>query len=209
MLDPTIISAATSALESAANKALQYDPATRQRLAQLQSQSLAVEITELSLKLCVHFESDGLRLSAFSDNPTTKLRGSLPGLLKLAVVERSTPAEAKIEITGDSGLLIEVKAILADLELDWEEILVEGLGDVAGHQLAVFLRKQVNWIRERESSARRLVSEFLTEELRAIPTPSEVDYFNQQVDQLHLSADRLTARFDALRTAFSKNGGAN
>lgn len=208
MLDPTLISAANSALETAINKALQYDPATKRRLTELAGQSLAVSVKELNLNLCVHFDVEGVRLSAFTDNPTTRLRGSLPGLLKLAVIEKVTPREANIEVWGDSGLLIQIKSILSELELDWEEVLVDGLGDVAGHQLAVFLRKQVDWLRDREASARRLASEFLTEELRAVPTATELEHFSQQVDQLRLAADRLTARFEKLQQSLSSKKAA-
>ena len=47
MLDPTLVTAITAALEQAVNQALQYDPATLKKLEQLQGRSLAVELREL------------------------------------------------------------------------------------------------------------------------------------------------------------------
>lgn len=206
MLDPTLISAANSALETAANKALQYDPATKQRLSELAGQSLAVEVVEFKINLCVHFDADGLRLSGFADTPTTRLRGSLPGLLKLAAIERIIPQEANVEVWGDSQLLIHIKNIISELELDWEEVLIDALGDVPGHQLAQFLRKQVHWLRDRETSVRRLAGEFLTEELRAVPTDIEIQHFSEEVDQLRLSTDRLYAKLSKLKQLLAANG---
>ncbi|MBR9909842.1 MAG: hypothetical protein GYB33_05755 [Gammaproteobacteria bacterium] len=208
MIDPTLISAATATLEAAIDKALRYDPATRQRLQQLAGKSLAIELTELQLTLGVYFEEQGIALSTHIEEPSTRLKGSLPALLLIARDPGTSLAQAGVEAEGDTSVLLAVRDIGSDLELDWEEALNDWLGDVAGHQLAQVLRGQVNWLRERANSGRRLVGEFLTEELRAVPSPSELQHFSEQVDQLRLASDRLQARFDRLRDLLSNSGSA-
>ena len=201
MIDPTISAAATSTLEKLINKALQYDPSTRLRLEALDGQSLAIEFTELKLELCVFFDEDGLMISNQSIEPTTQLRGTLPGFIQLARSNRVNLAESRVEAWGDTELLAEVKAIADDLEIDWEEAINQWLGDVTGHQFANGIRKQLDWLKGRGETGRRLLSEFLTEEFRASPSDSEVRQFNDNVDELRLATDRLQARFQRLQQA--------
>lgn len=204
MVDPTLSAAATVSLETVINQAMRYDPATRLRLQALAGKSLAVEILppvgERKIPLCFHFDDDGLRLSARIDDPTTCLRGSLPGLLMLASGDQVNLAGAGVEAWGNTALLAEIKSIAAGLDLDWEEAINDWLGDVAGHQLAEQARRQFGWVKNRAQSGKRLLSEFLTEELRAVPAAAELQQFSEQVDALRLASDRLLARFERLRS---------
>jgi len=203
MIDPTISTAATAGLEATINKALQYDPATRLKLQALTGKSLAVEISELNLLLCVHFETDIVRLSSNGDGSTTRLVGSLPGLINLALSERVNLADSDVQAWGNTALLADIKVIASDLDLDWEEAINDWLGDILGHQVAEKLRFQFGWLKQRSKAGKRLFSEFITEELRAVPSGSEVRDFNEQVDNLRLAADRASARFERLKQKFS------
>lgn len=199
MIDPTITTAATASLEATINKALQYDPATRYKLQDLAGKSLAIEVTELKLLLCVHFDADMIRLSSNADDATTRLVGSLPGLINLAMSERVNLADSDVQAWGNTALLADIKVIASDLELDWEEAINEWLGDLLGHQVAEKLRFQFGWLKQRSKSGKRLISEFITEELRAVPSEAEVKYFSDQVDHLRLATDRISARFELLK----------
>lgn len=203
MVDPTLSTAATVALETVINQALRYDPATRLRLQGLAGKSLAVEILpplgERRIPLCCHFDDDGVRLSSRIDDPTTCLRGSLPGLLMLASGDQINLAGAGVEAWGNTALLADIKSIAAGLDLDWEEAINDWLGDIAGHQLAEQARRQFGWVKDRARSGKRLLSEFLTEELRAVPAAAELQQFSEQVDALRLASDRLQARVERLR----------
>lgn len=205
-LDPTLVSAAGASLEAAINKILQYDPATRQRVQQLQGRSLSVEITEFGASICVLFEADRVGISAFADNPDTRLKGSLPALIRLARSENTNLAEAGVSASGDIELLVAVRRIISDLEFDWEEAINDRLGDLTGHQLAQGVRGQLQWLRERGNAGRRLLGEFLTEELRAVPSAAELQYFNDQVDDLRLECDRLQARVQRLSQVLAERG---
>ncbi|NIB39359.1 hypothetical protein HBA55_07170 [Pseudomaricurvus alkylphenolicus] len=202
MIDPTLKAAAGASLETVVNKALEYDPATRSRLRALAGKSLGVDIRELGLSLCFHFDTEGVRISHLEDDdfePSTRLCGSLPGLVMLATSEKVNLADSNVEAWGNTALLADIKSIAKELELDWEEAINDWLGDIAGHSLAQRLRGQLGWLRRRGETGRRLLSEFLTEEFRAVPSGPEIKHFNEQVDQLRLAADRLGARFERLK----------
>ncbi len=198
MIDPTISAAATASLETAINHALRYDPATKLKLSRLAGKSLAIEVSQSALRLCVHFDEYGVRISQTCDNPTTRLVGSVRGLLSLAVGDRVNLAGSGVEAWGNSALLADVKHIASDLDLDWEEALNDVLGDLFGHPIAEIIRLKLGWVKARSSAGKRLLHEFLTEEFRAVPSEVELSQFNQAVDELRLAADRAEARLRRL-----------
>ncbi len=197
-IDPTLHSAATASLEAVINRALRYDPATRLKLARLAGKSLVIDISGSDLSLGCHFDADSIRIVGQIDNPTTRLSGSVSALLSLALSERLNLTGSGVEAWGNTALLTDLKSIAAQLELDWEEAVNELLGDILGHQLANTARAQLGWLRSRGASGKRLLQEFLTEELRALPAAPQLQQFNDNVDQLRLAADRLSARVERL-----------
>lgn len=202
-MDPTLTAAATATLETSINTALNYDPATRLALQKLAGQSLAIEISQPKLSLCLLFDAEQVRVAHTTENPTTLLRGSLPALMQLAVGDNTTLADSGVEAFGSTALLTSVQQIARNLDIDWEEILCTWLGDVIGHQAAEQIRVRTRWTRNRLGSARRLLEEFLTEELRSTPTQVELNNFSQEVDQLRFGLDRAEARLRKLKQQLS------
>jgi len=203
-LDPTLIAAATSALEQGINKTLQFDPATRQAMAKLAGKSLLVEVTEPALTLCLHFSVDDVRVTSHSEDATTRLRGPLFGLLQLAVSDNVNLSDSGVEAWGSTSLLADLQRISSQLDIDWEDAISPLLGDVASHALVERLRAHLGWVSERASGGKRLVQEFLTEELRATPHRLELDRFSREVDQLRLAADRVQSRVERIKAKLSQ-----
>lgn len=200
MAAPVLTAAATAALEAALNTALRYDPGTRLALQKLAGQALAIEVTRpVTLALCVSFHADHVSVSHNGEAATTRLRGSLAGLAGLALGEHTTLARSGVEALGSTALLTDVQHLLRQLDLDWEELLADLLGDAAAHPPARLLRSGLNWTRQRAGSGRRLLQEFLTEELQATPSRHELSLFNSAVDQLRLQLDRAEAHLHQLQ----------
>ena len=104
-------------------------------------------------------ESGSVRLMGVHDGPvTTRVRGGASDYAALATSEDPTATliNSPLELSGDSGPLIQLQQTLGQLDLDWEAPLVEALGDVAGHQLAEVLRAGFSW--RRPGSAHRDLS---------------------------------------------------
>lgn len=210
MLDPTLQMALTSAIEAAVQKALQYDPASRLALAKLQNQCLAVEITtpktilyfipnEEGVAVCSQFEeTDSSKIS-------TKITGSPLALAQLISSSQLNLADSGVEVFGSTGLLIELQTIFKQLDIDWEEAINDILGDLVGHQVANSVRSIFGWTRDRKKTMSRLVSEYLTEEMKTTPSKTELNNFYNQVTSLQLATDRISAKVDALKSALKKS----
>ena len=106
---------------------------------------------------------------------------------------------------GDSGVLLELAAILQDLELDWEYELSSWLGPVGSQLLAGHLRSRVNWAGESLDSLRQTLADYLAEESRSLVGEREAQARFDELDDLKLALDRLDARIDRLARNLHKN----
>jgi len=198
-MDAMLNTAALAGLEKTINTALRYDPGTRIALGKLEEQVLAVSVSTPAITIYLTPTAEGIRLmSQWEGEVHTQLRGSLPSLLKLARSERSSFADSGVEVIGNTGLLVDLQRLLKNLDIDWEDALSDLLGDILGHQSANIFRSGLGYSRDRASEAKRLLSEFLTEELRVLPAKNELEFFYREVDDLRLATDRLEARVQQL-----------
>ena len=114
--------------------------------------------------------------------------------MKLARSSRTSFADTGVEVIGNTGALITWQNLLRNLDIDWEEALSGVLGDIAGPKLAAGLRQLVSYGTSRSGGVTRLTGEYLTEELRLLPSRQELELFYEDVDELRLHLDRLEAR---------------
>ena len=205
MLEPTLHTAVCAALETAVQAALRYDPGSRYALARLEGQVLAVELTAPRGLFYIVPNAEGVAVQGYYDGAiTTRLQGSAPALAALLRSARVNLADSGVEVFGSTGLLIELQKIAQQLDIDWEEALSQVLGDVVGHQTAQVIRRGKTWLQQRRATFERLLGEYLSEELRAVPSATEVEAFNQDVDDLHLAVDRVAARIALLKSRLAE-----
>lgn len=198
-IDPTISTAVMAGAEKLINAALNYDPATRIAMAKLEPQVLAIHLTTPQLTIYVAPRNNGIHiLSQYESAITTELKGSIPALITLLKSDRINLKDSGVQVMGSSHFLSELQQILKTLDIDWEEILTQILGDVVGHQSAELIRSKFGWVKDRASNIQRLTSEFLTEELKALPSKAELAFFNRQVDEIQLDVERMEARINQL-----------
>ena len=200
-MDATILTAALASAETLINKTLAYDPSTRIALEQLSPQVLVVNITTPKCKIFVAPAADGIRLLGHHEGDvTTEIYGTVPALISLIKSKNMNLKDSGVQITGSTTFISDLQHILKNVDIDWEEMLSKIFGDVIGHKGADLLRGKMSWAQDRAASIQRLTSEFLTEELRILPSKPELEYFYNQVDELRLGVDRAEARANQLLT---------
>ena len=206
-MDPMLSTAALASAEKMINAALVYDPATRIALAALEPQVLAIHITSPDIKVFVLPGVEGLELHGnYEGEVTTQLQGTLPALLSLIKSDRLNLKDSGVQLFGSTSFLAALQKILKNVDIDWEEMLSQVFGDIIGHQGAELIRSKLSWTKDRVTNIQRLTSEFLTEELRVLPSKPELAFFNAQVDELKLGADRVEARIEHILTRIARQG---
>ena len=110
-------------VELGLNRVLQMDSTALPRLARLSGKVIAVDGQSPLLQLFILPSGSGLQLAANWQAPADcQLRASASSLLQLAVAKDKTAIlhRPEVSLSGDSAVLMELAAILQDLELDWE-----------------------------------------------------------------------------------------
>lgn len=188
-------------LEALVNSLLRADPASLERLAAMDGQLILLEVLGPGLKLYCAPGPDGLSMSLDAGRePDCALRGTPLGFARLGLGER--PAEGlfqgAVEMRGDPEVGERFRAVLADLDLDWEEQLSKVAGDPLAHQIGQGVRAWSAWGSRAHQTLAENLKEYLQEEARLLPTPWEVEEFAAAVDILRDDAERLAARIERL-----------
>lgn len=171
-------------------------------LGSLQGKCIAIEIIDLQKTLYCFPTTSGIRLSM--DAPETEadatIRARLVSLLNLVSQSDkiSTSIQEGISFHGDVALAQRLQKLIANVDIDWEEILSRQLGDVAGVQVYRLLRQTKDFFRQSTTSLFQSGSEYLQEEIRMTPTPVEQEKLRADVTRLRHDVDRCEARIKQL-----------
>ena len=201
--DPAVIAGVSLAIETAIAKAVELSPGTQDRLQQLYPLDLEIHCTQPSLRMFVSVEEDGvIQISNYRETKTTvKIEGAWRDFLRVATA--SDPAAALIngdvKISGDTAPLMQLQAIVGDLDIDWEAPIVDAVGPVIGHQLAEVIRAVIKGSGTTHRRMKRQLSEFILEEGRLSPPKPELDGLFTAIDDLVLRTDRIESRLKRLK----------
>lgn len=207
-MDPALRTTVAKSLEFAVNRTLAYDPGSQAALAHLAGKSLAVRFTQPALSLYFDFVDERVRVAGYREMPADcTLTGSLPAVLGLLWREHHSLADSGVNVMGDVGVLQQLQRILTELDLDWEQALGEATAGITGpanaelltHPLAQFLRGRGHWLRRQANTMPDWLRDYVTEEMRLLPSPHEITAFSQDVDDVRAAVDRLEARLRKLR----------
>lgn len=188
-------------VEAGLNRVLALDATAMPRLAALEGRVIAVDCRAPALRLYLLPGADGLRLAGHWQAPADcTLRAPAGRLLELAMRRDKSAVlhAADVELVGHSACLLDLAAILQDLELDWEGALAEWLGPLGAVTLARPLQGASAWSSGALASLRLNLADWLAEEARALVGQHEAEVRFSEIDRLQLALDRLEARSERL-----------
>ena len=193
-------------VELGLNRVLRMDSTALPRLARLQGKVIEVDCQSPALKLFILPGAEGLQLASQWSAADCVLRAPAASLLRLALTKDKTATLHRPEVAlgGDSAALLELAAILQDLELDWEYEISRWLGPVGSQLLAGHLRSRVSWAGDSLDSLRQTLADYLAEESRSLVCEREAQARFDELDDLKLALDRLDARIDRLARNLNK-----
>lgn len=192
-----------SNLESAFNRYLALDPDAGTRLQPLDGRTIALELRGFDLVVCLQVAAGRISVLPELEPDTeadTTLCGTPLGFARLGLGGDSSDTlfSGDVSISGDVEAGQAFKAVLDELDIDWEEQLAGITGDMVAHQLGNAARSAGNWLRQGRSILEQDLGEYLQEELRVVPTRIEIENFIGDVDRLRMDLERLEARIRRL-----------
>lgn len=189
-------------LETAINRYLRLDPDTGIRMATLAGRCIGIDLRGLNLQLFIYPDEQGIRIRDHNDGEVdTVLRGTPLGMARLGLGGRTekTLFSGDVSIDGDVETGQTFKAILDEIDIDWEEQLSQLTGDTIAHQLANTARHAGKVLRHSRRTLEQDIGEYLQEELRLLPARIEAANFSTAVTRLGMDTDRLAARIKRLQ----------
>jgi ubiquinone biosynthesis protein UbiJ len=192
-----ISSSAATILSSAFNRYLELDPEAPEKLKAFDGKLICIEIKGVGSELYLYIENNAVHvIQDMGAKPDTVISGSPTSLFKLGLHRDSASLffSGEVEIRGDTRLGRQFKAVIAEMDIDWEEHLSRITGDIAAHRIMTVFDKLGEWSQGATSNLTDDIGEYLQEESRDVVSGAEIDVFNQQVDRLRDDTDRLEAR---------------
>lgn len=197
-MNPLLSSALSAPVETLLNAVLAQDPVAAKKLERHHGRAISVECTSpLTWQLFVVVQNGRLAIrSVYEHTSDAAIRGSAGAFSRLLLSSNQTDAlfSPAIQLSGDTHLVQDLHAILAGLEIDWEEHFGNLFGDIATHQLGQLLGRTRAWGVETKETLLADIEEYVHEEARILPSRSEVNQFSSKTDELRLAVDRLAAR---------------
>lgn len=202
-----MLTALTAALESAFNTWLQLDRKSQgdalERLQTMQGKLICLHISNPELHLHFLPTTAGIRVATDYDaEPDVTIHGSALALMRLSAAEDTGKAmlEQGIRIEGDMGLGNRFSDILREIDVDWEELLSQAVGNIVAHQMGQLARDAKSWLDDSAHAMRLNTQEYLQEEARLLPAEAELRRYLDDVDTLRMDVDRLDVRIKRLQS---------
>lgn len=197
-----------SALDAALNRVLQLDPRAEQRIHAMEGKLLALHIRGPNLTLYLLPVDGRLQVHSFAEGHIDTTISATPfGLTRLALQKDASDAMFKgdVKIVGDVEFGQAIKALLGNIDIDWEELLSKVIGDVAAHQVGRGVRGLINWGEQAGDSLQQDLAELLQHEMRVLPQRVDIEQFLDNVDALRADFERFELRLSRFEQRMNNN----
>lgn len=192
----------SASIESALNRYIALDPDALSRFSSIEGKIIAIEIQGLNQIISLFPSADGFMvLSDFDGEADTMISATPVSLVKLGLSRETKDLlfSGEITITGDVGLANQFNQLLSQLDIDWEELLAQNIGDIAAHKFTNVVKDVSSWMKRSKRSFSMDAGEYIQEEVRLSPSNAELRQFVNRVDELRESVDRLAASVQQLK----------
>ncbi|WP_252176742.1 SCP2 sterol-binding domain-containing protein [Endozoicomonas sp. 4G] len=185
-------------LETRVNQLLKLDPVTAEALKSLDGSVVHFICLQPDFNGYVFLDSLGVRCAGWHEGIVdVTLRGPLSSFIMLASNrESSWAAVSGLEVSGDQNILGALEATHRKMELDWESLICEQMGPVAGHSLAEGLRLLTSTFAGLGATLSGHGAAYLQEELELVPSEPEIDTFSREVTALNEAVEDLSRRLN-------------
>lgn len=178
------------------NRQIERSTPARKEIERLADRTLAIRLRNTALTLYLSVVDGQLTLSRQYDNDPDVILDTTP--MGLAELARGTASGGRLEMTGDPVVAQHFQELLKHTHPDWEEELSRLVGDVAAHQVGNLFRSVLAFGQRAAGSVTQSSAEFVQEERREVPAPSEMAEFSEQVSAVANKVDALSRRIEKL-----------
>ena len=184
------------------NAYLKADPEKSVRLDEINHRIIRVRLREAEITRYVSIIDGQIEICAESESSHHDVAIDLSVKAVPALISGKKPLELvkqdMIGIEGDAHIVSVFQRVLREVEIDWEELLADRVGDTLAHQLSKLVRSGRQFGIRFGQTVKESVREYVFEEALILVSQQDLNDFYWQVDQLRESVDRIDARIARL-----------
>jgi len=191
-----------SLLELAGNKALEHDQASLVRLEKLQGKTMTLHIKNLDQSITVTPRAEGLELSGDApDTVDVTLSTTLAAMVKISRdgLENAELESGELEMSGDPIVGQRFAQVMADLNIDWEGMLAEQIGEAPARAASMVATQAKEFAQESRGKLHDFINNLVKDDFQIVADEADVTAFLDKVDNLRADVDRLSAKLEKLR----------
>ena len=152
-MDPSINTAFCLAFEKLINSALEFDPATRLQLSEL-NEVLSIRCTQPTFTIYCRGDDNGVSISSYNEEAAgVEITGSAKALFSL-LKQPTNLSGSGVTVSGKVGVLQQWQSVLQNLDIDWEDAISRVFGNLAGPIIASQLRRSADWAQDQNNASR-------------------------------------------------------
>jgi ubiquinone biosynthesis protein UbiJ len=196
-------------IQTALNKGLRLDPETHEQLKKLDNKVVTIDLNVMNLIFQLQFLNSQVMVHTHNHlKADTTIKGTPLRLLQMSLSKHKQGFFADdITINGDLEVGQQITKLFDHLHIDWEEYLSHWIGDFAANQLGQMVSRIKSAAKTAQQTVRENISEYVHEEINLSPTPEALNDFFEDVDELRMDTDRMTARIQLLEKNLLKKRG--
>lgn len=190
-------------IELAINNALEHDPKTQQQLLKLQGKSMVLSLKPIEQSLQITPCPEGVEFSReISESVDVTLTATLSAMIKISRdgFEDAELQAGELEIAGDPIIGQRFARIIAELNIDWEALLAEHIGDSPARLISIVASRARELANESRSVMKARLNSLIKDELKLTADKNDVETFLDSVDILRADTDRLANKIRRLQS---------
>lgn len=188
-------------LELASNKALEHDSGTRERLKKLQGKTMALHVKTLEQSIAVTPQCEGLEFSSqIPEQVDVTLSTTVSAMIKISRdgLENAELDPGELEMSGDPIVGQRFAQVMADLNVDWQSLLAEQIGDAPAKTLTMVAGQAKEFVQESRGRLHDYVQDLVRNDMQIVASVDDVNTFLDEVDTLRADADHLQVKLTRL-----------
>ncbi|MGJ8525283.1 Ubiquinone biosynthesis accessory factor UbiJ [Halomonadaceae bacterium LMG 33818] len=196
-------------IETTINRLLARDPAAPSRLARMANKRLLLRFENPDLLTLITIQQDGISLHQLHDAAESDADAivelGIDTLCELAA-GRSTEQlmfDGRLAVRGDIHLLEQLRTLLMDVDVDWEEALARYIGSTPSHTLANGIKRFNAFGIRTTQQLKADLQEYAFEEARFLAGRDQLALAREELTRLQISTDRAEARIERIQRQLS------
>lgn len=182
--------------ERAINHALHYSLEWPDYADKLDNTVLKCELLHLNKSVYVTFRQGMLTINSYGPEKVDLMISAAPSAL-LEMLQKKR-ASSGINISGNAHLAQTLQQAMSAINIDWEGVLADKIGDVSARQASSLFGKLKNFATRFVSTVISDTADYLVDEKQILPSKNEADAFYKDVTALRYDVDRIEARIRRL-----------